>query len=986
MRYRRYRETPRQATVRAIPGSTAAQTLARKLNPTIRGINKLDATRTLNPIFAILIIFLATACGGGGGGGGGTNTTPPPAPANQAPAARFSLSPMNGTAPLTIVVDAASSFDNDGNIVSYTWDFGGTQAIGVTASHTFTQPGTFTVTLQVTDDDGATDSTSTSIEATPAATNQRIEGTVNILSSTAVDADVNDRLTVASSNNDFDAAQTLISPVIVGGFANIAGTGETTGNLFASGDAGDFYRLSLTGGEVITLNIAETNADLDLRLWDDTRTLVDASVGTSPQESLSVPQAGTYFVEVFPFAGASNYVLVIGQDVSTNAYRPPNRLSDPFVPGEVLLGQNQRNTPVNGARMLEQIHAEPGGVFPSRLLLTAEQKLVIPAGANVSRQQIDKLNTLVFLKSASDLHNVRWSEPNIVYLPDAQPDDTFFANQWHYSNINLPLAWDTTTGSTDVIAAVIDTGVLLNHPDLTNNLVPGYDFVSDAGRARDGDGIDDNPDDPGDRDLGGSSSFHGTHVAGTVAAQTDNARGVAGAGWDTRIMPVRALGVDGGTTFDIAQAMRFAAGLSNNSGTTPATPADVINLSLGSSFSSQTTQDTINEILQAGVIVIASAGNESSSLPRYPAAYDGVIGVSATTISNTRASYSNFGTYVDIAAPGGSSVTDLNGDGIGDGVISTSGDDSGTSITFGYSAQSGTSMAAPHVTGVVALMKAIHPAMTPDEFMLALQAGDLTDDLGPQGRDDEYGYGLINAQKAVLAAELLANGQGSDPGPILSASSSTLNFGAFVDGLSVTLRNIGTGSIAVGTVSADQPWVTVTPPSGSALGEYTINIDRSGLADGAYQSTVTFPSDANDVALRVIMQVSSIGFQADTGLIYVILVDEDGGTSLPAVLVQSNQGEYPFVIDDVPAGQYRLFAGTDADDDAFLCDAGESCGAYPTLDEPEFLNINSNLTGLNFESGFRLNLTPSNLTSNAQGEATSDLKFEKIQLLPQAGD
>jgi serine protease len=278
--------------------------------------------------------------------------------------------------------------------------------------------------------------------------------------------------------------------------------------------------------------------------------------------------------------------------------------------------------------------------------------------------------------------------------------------------------------------------------------------------------------------------------------------------------------------------------------------------------------------------------------------------------------------------------------------------------------------------------------LSPAEFSAALSAGDLTDDLGEPGRDDRYGYGLINAQKAVIAATLLANGQGVDPGPILVASASTLNFGSFSNNLSVTLQNVGTGNLSITGVSANAPWVAITPPpTGNGLGEYQININRSNLIDGAYQATLTFGSTANQVQMTLIMQVSSMGTTADAGLLYVILVNEEGETVVPARLVTTTDGTYPFTINNVPAGQYRLFAGTDADDDAVLCDAGESCGALATLDSPTVVAVNANLQGLDFESSFRVNLNTSGIQGQTPGaipnRENSELRFSKQDVVLQ---
>ena len=965
------------------------------------------------------LICLVSACGGGSSGG--NTPTTPSQPVNQSPTPSFVLSATSGVAPMTVSVNAQAANDADGEITSFIWDFAGTDAIGVVAQHVFPDAGTFTVQLTVTDNDGASASSSQVVTVTPPASNVTLSGTVNILGSSAVDSDLNDRLTITQSNNSFGSAQVLPSTFTLGGFANVANSGEPTGNLFSSGDPGDFFQVSLLGGELILLDIAEASADLDVRLWDESFNLVDSSLGISNTESLEVTAAGTYYIEVVPFSGASNYVLSVGQASQNNQLqntvltsRMPTRLTDPFIPGQLIIKPKINHQTLNFAqlqlnpipkqteaqhqRRLTRVHAEPN-IDASHLAelyqvntpapvpanQAPETQLNIPVGSKVTPKQILRMQTLHALKLLAADQRIEYAEPNVLATTHATPNDELYSSQWHYPAIHLPTAWDTTTGSADVIVAVIDTGVLLNHPDFNGQLVEGFDFISDAQRALDGDGIDNNPNDPGDRELGGSSSFHGTHVAATVAARANNTQGVAGVAWQSRIMPLRVLGDGGGSTFDIVQAVRYAAGLSNSSGTVPNQRADIINLSLGGTFSSQTEQDTYIEARNAGVIIVASAGNEATALPAYPAAYEGVTSVSATTISGTLAPYSNTGASIDVAAPGGTNLTDLNGDGISDGVISAMGDDSGSNIEFGYAALSGTSMAAPHVAGVAALMKAVHPGLTPSEFELALVAGELTDDRGSPGRDDLYGHGLINAQKAVFAAQSMANGTSIDPGPILVSSASTLNFGSFLTSLELSIQNIGTGSPTVTSVTADEPWLSITPPNtGDGLGVYNIELDRNTLADGAYTSTITVQSDANNLNITIIMQVSSINHNADAGLHYVILVNTDGDTVLPSQLVTATNGAYPFTINNVPPGSYRLFAGSDYDDDSLLCDGGEACGAYPTLDSPAFLAVNEDRAGLNFDSGFRINLSISQAAQNKQdgGVAITPLSIHKPSTTP----
>ena len=173
------------------------------------------------------------------------------------------------------------------------------------------------------------------------------------------------------------------------------------------------------------------------------------------------------------------------------------------------------------------------------------------------------------LRARADIDH---AEPNYVLHPMLAPDDPRYPTQWHYPLIGLPQAWGLSTGSSSIIVAVVDTGVFLAHSELQAKLIAGYDFIQDPARAFDGDGIDPNPDDPGDGFVLELSSFHGTHVAGTVGAETNNELGVAGVSWGAQIMPVRVLGQGGGTSFDVLEGVRYAAGLENTSGNPPAAP------------------------------------------------------------------------------------------------------------------------------------------------------------------------------------------------------------------------------------------------------------------------------------------------------------------------------------------------------------------------------------------------------------------------------
>jgi serine protease len=946
--------------------------------------------RTRVDLIALTLLACTVAgCGGGGSSVGSAPpaTSPPPTAPNQPPDIALTATPVSGGAPLLVTFDAGASDDPDGTIVSYRWDFADSSPIGVgsAVNHRFDDPGSYLVRLTIRDDDGSTASRSLTIDVTPAPGLFSLSGRVRILASSAIDSDVNDLSTTPVSNDDFNDAQVLPNPVTAGGYINQPGTGAD-GNLRASGDPGDFYRISLTGNETILLTAGDpSNGDLTLQLWRaNPLQLVDSVIITGNAGSLDAPGAGDFFIEVDALDGFTTYVLNVGQNVGGAALesRAP-RISDDFVAGQlVVLGEPIEPRTLAGEDLRVVRHSSRATlVEQTRRSEHRPTMRGAELGGQVSPAQWKKWETLRSIRRLRQRSGIRDIEPNYIRRAHRVPDDPFYVYQWHFEDISLPLAWDLPQGSADVVVAIIDTGVLLAHPDLRNapgepvKLLPGYDFITSPARANDGDGPDPDPNDPGDFAFGSASSFHGTHVAGTVAARSDNGVGVAGVSWNATLMPLRVLGIDGGTSFDVTQAVLYAAGLDNATGQLPAQRADIINMSLGSLFSSVAEQQAISDARAQGVIVIASAGNDASATPSFPAAYDGVVAVSATTISRTLAPYSNRGSWVDVAAPGGSNATDLNGDGIGDGVISTLGDDSGPGpVVFGYAGLSGTSMAAPHVAGVAALMKAAHPGLTPDEFDTALSQGALSDDLGSPGRDNQFGHGLINAQQALVTAFDLANNSGSPIPAVLTGSPSSLNFGAFDTELPVTVSNAGEGVAAVSQVTSDAPWLSPTPGNIDAdgLGTYLLQVDRTGLMDGTHFATVRFLSNASEFGVSVVMQKTSLDLAANAGLHYILLVDATTDTPIHFVTASAVDGEYAFSFANVAAGEYQIIAGTDSDNDNFLCDGGEACGAYRTLDSPDTILINSDRNDLDFVSGFRVNLFSTSAAAQPDSSDSSD--------------
>jgi serine protease len=930
----------------------------------------------------VFLIYIATVfgCSGSGGGGGSTGGD---TGIDTAPAAAFTVSSDIGSYPLIVVFDASGSTDSDGTIDQYSWQFGdGSSGSGVNITHTYTTEGTYTAQLTVTDDSGLTGTDSHDIQVKPLYT---ISGTVTSAEHVVTDSDVNDSNSTPVSNNSFAEAQEIVSPCSISGYVNIRRTGSR-GRSWADGDPDDYYLVSLTKGMDITLYMAEdpANADLSLYLYGDAGNQIDASltVGESV-DSLKAPQDGIYYLRVEATRFASLYVLIIGRTNSATA-QYPLRLSDDFIPGEVLVRfeDNSKSSPPTLANektrlsamglytkariserdsLLRRSDMFDKEAFFERLGVRSALARSLAPGYRDS-ETTAKMETLWMIRALRNQSGVQFAEPNYIRKPFTVPNDLYYPYQWHYPLIRLPEAWDITIGSNDVVVAVVDTGVLLDHPDLEGQLVDGYDFISDPDISLDGDGVDDDPDDPGDDDLGGSS-FHGTHVAGTIAALTNNADndgggGVAGIAWNAKIMPLRALGKGGGTTSDILEAVRYAGGLETDAGVMLDQPVDIINLSFGGESFSQIEEAVYKELYEEGVIMIAAAGNSGSTDVMYPAGYESVVSVSAVTIDEVLTSYSNYGATIAVAAPGGDS-TDKNGDGYPDGVLSTCGDDSSGSIEMGYAFYTGTSMAAPHVSGVVALMKALYPGLTPDRFESLLVGGYLTQDLGDSGRDDYFGYGLIDAYKAVLIAK--EGGVDGDIPAVLVSSPSVLNFGSLLTSIDVTVKNGGDTPLTLTAFYTDASWLSVVasgdvdPDTG--LGTYTVEVNREYLSDGTYTATVTFESSSNTVQVSVVMQVASVAQTANGGYHYILLIDPDTLETFDLTGSEGGNGLYEFEFSGLSYGDtYLLYAGTNPNNNIYICEDGEACGAYRSLDKPIELEIVQDESGIDFTTNIIVNL------------------------------
>lgn len=309
--------------------------------------------------------------------------------------------------------------------------------------------------------------------------------------------------------------------------------------------------------------------------------------------------------------------------------------------------------------------------------------------------------------------NIEYAEPHYLYMTNETygtfneeeiiPNDALYSDyQWNLPSIETEKGWKVSKGNDQVIVAVLDTGVQSNHPDLKGKLLQGTNLVNE----------ETDPDD----DVG-----HGTHVAGIIGASVNNGEGVAGVSWYNKIMPVKVLDNSGsGSTYTVAKGIIWA----TDHG------AKVINMSLGNYAQADFLHDAIKYAYEHDVVLVAASGNDNTDRPGYPAAYPEVFAVAATDSNKQKASFSNYGDYIDAAAPG-------------DGIASTY---PGSQ----YAALSGTSMASPHVAALAGLIRSVNPDLKNTEVMDIMRNSAI--DLGAKGKDDYFGYGEIDVDKALQAA------------------------------------------------------------------------------------------------------------------------------------------------------------------------------------------------------------------------------------------
>ncbi|WP_323754776.1 S8 family serine peptidase [Marinobacter sp.] len=565
-------------------------------------------------------------------------------------------------------------------------------------------------------------------------------------------------------------------------------------------------------------------------------------------------------------------------------------------------------------------------------------------------------DTLDWIRSLRQQPEVESAAPNYRMQSQSPVGEPLYNKQWHYGMINGPVAWQIEpSGGRGVNVAVLDTGLFREsdvsgwHPDLARNVVPGWDFVDNDG----------DPRDPGSS-IGGNV-FHGTHVAGTIASVIDN-KGSGGVAFGSDLLPVRVLGEGGtGSSADLIDAIAWL--VNGSSGQSPR--ADIVNMSLGGLPEIPQLESAIAAGVNKGMLFVAAAGNGASTAKSYPAASRNVLAVSAVDGARNLASYSNYGNWIDLAAPGGDAGRDANTDGEADLVWSTSAALKSGRYQPDYRGLQGTSMAAPHVSGVLAMMKAQKPDLDYGNVRALLESGELTGYSG--SRSDQLGYGVLDAAKAVSAAS-----QGF-AGPVLSASPAVVSLSnEGVETQVVELNVYGSAPVTGASVESHPAWLSVESDFAAEPIVLDVVLLRDKLTpDVPARGDIVVGYNVNKkLRIPVIGQLITDEKARNAGKHFILLVDTEPnqqGVYLAEAQVtatvqdgeylfhfEADDGEEPRSLNEVTPGDYYLVAGTDIDGDGFICQAGEACAEYPVAGLREVVTVRSgqSISDLRMTTGF----------------------------------
>ena len=786
--------------------------------------------------------------------------------------------------------------------------------------------------------------------------NVALSGSIDIETGTRVDADNADALTLNSTPRS--AAQSLPQEYVLAGYVSAFNGAYPSIPDFPSfayaADPSDEFSMSLRTDQSVELQAFGTREGASaLRLsLSQGGSEVDSATTNGSTSQISVTNTGsdgTYTVRV-ESQGQTPMLYVLSTAVNSSGQAKSfDWPAHEFVEGEAIVALEASPDPVSAQTMMAQTN-----MVATQELAPGLWRVKAPVQAMAASGQSVQMATLDWIRSLKQQRGIESATPNYRMQTMTPVDEPLYgAQQWHYGLLNGPTAWQLAPqAGANVTVAVMDTGLYRAssgnwHQDINANVISplpeGTDFVSEQFDNDGQPGRDNNPADPGNS-VGGSV-YHGTHVAGTVAAVV-NGSGGGGVAFESTLLPVRVLGDGGsGSSADLLAALQWVAGPPSGQPL-----ADIVNLSLGGLPFIQSMQNAISNATNRGVIFVAAAGNSSTSTESYPAAFDDVFAVSAVDGAGELASYSNFGTWVDLAAPGGDASRDGNGDGRGDVVVSTSVINGSEETYIGLQ---GTSMAAPHVSGVLALMKGENAALDYEDINGFLMAGDLTvADCGSQNcpRTEQLGWGLLDASKAASAA------QATPIRDLLTATPAVVSLsseGARTASVALEVYGDNPSTVTINSVSEPPAWLSIdSAPASSDSGtsfDISVSLNLEALEPGVSERTTIEVEYQGDSQTRT-LEIPVVGQQVtdqqarDAGRHFVLLVspEPDGGffqTEAQTNVVAEN-GQYRFVfepddgvppkeLNEVSPGNYILVAGSDLDNDGLICHGGEACAEYP---------------------------------------------------------
>ena len=782
-------------------------------------------------------------------------------------------------------------------------------------------------------------------------------------------------------NNTIEDARTLITPTEVTGFigdklvevivrdedGNVVfdDEGNVSYNSLQTNDPEDWYKVDTVAGLQITLAVEDYEEEVvddagntttvinkaTLLLYNSSGGLVNFSYtasSTDEYQTINLPSPGVYYPVVKKDDGASKYTLILAPGASTastftsskNAFAQGEFISyipfsdnfDPdtyediypeFNENEAL---NQKLVSINktsfmGLRVVDfDLNEEYATIYGNDTYLDSP---------NFTANNSDQI---IYLKQWKVLQHYKKLNPklnlefNQIHQKLGFVKDTYWDYQWGLQLIGLDKVLNATGQEVkNVAVGVIDTG----SPSVTSTawttshfLNGGYDFL-ESNDSNDGDGPDGDPTDTVDV----TSGSHGTHVGSTIAAAND---GNNINGFGIYSVPLRVFGRDGGAfSSDVIAAMLYSAGLPNSTGQTytGSVPLKVVNLSLGSMGGgcSSSYRNAISDVTDNGVTVVSSSGNSGEDAPNskgYPASCPNVISVAAVDPLSQRAYYSTFNDDVDVAAPGGTTGTDLNGDGQSDGILAFDGSES-------LSYYQGTSMASPHAAGAIALIYALKPEWDPVQMDAFIKSGYFTDDIGVEGKDDDFGYGLINLDKAFT--NLIDGG--------LDFTYATINPGSFNFGYTdtektITISKVGTGELSVAQVTSGNSSVTTVAAldiDSNGFGTYKVTLTRGEVPDGTYTGSIVAElSDETQTNVTFTYSSGSERTSSEIGYVLAYLYD-DNDEYYRGWRIDMPEGGIRFSVSDIDIGTYYWFFSTEIDDDNFIGGYGEIWETYPEL-------------------------------------------------------